>query len=98
MANMENEIRVKPGAEFQVNLSEIPGSGHVWQHAATPEGLTYLGASYLDPEPPRAVGSSRRRGFRFRADRPGDFTLSFRLERPWERAPVQQRTIRIPVN
>jgi predicted secreted protein len=93
MPSVETEVRVAPGDEFGVTLGEVPGSGHVWRCADVPDGLVLLDASYIDPDPSPAVGSSRQRRFRFRAERPGEFTLIFQLGRSWEPVPIQERVI-----
>jgi predicted secreted protein len=95
MPSVESEIRAAPGAEFGVTLSEVPGSGYVWRCADIPDGLVLLNASYIDPDPSPAEGSSRQRRFQFRADRSGEFTLLFQLGRSWEPVPIQERVMRI---
>jgi predicted secreted protein len=95
MASVESEVQVAAGAEFGVTLGEVPGSGHIWRCADIPDGLVLLNATYIDPDPSPAEGSSRQRRFQFRADRPGEFTLIFQLGRPWEPGPIQERRVRV---
>lgn len=71
------------GEELDVVLSDLPGAGYEWAPRSVPSGLVLLAADWATPVPP-AVGASRGRTFRFRAERAGTYELLFDLRRPWE--------------
>jgi predicted secreted protein len=82
----ENEITVKAGATFTVELESNATTGYAWQPVVTPTGALVEGErQYLDPGTgtPGAGGWER---FRFTAPSAGSATITFEYRRPWEPA------------
>lgn len=71
------------GEELDVVLSDLPSAGYEWSPVDVPQGVVLLSAEWAAPVPP-ALGASRGRLFRFRAERAGTYELLFDLRRPWE--------------
>jgi predicted secreted protein len=96
--NDAETLLAEVGGWFEVTLADLPGAGYEWVVPAVPEGLTELGADWAEPVP-AGVGGSRRRTFRFRAERPGSHRLVLELRRPWEhdRPPARTRTVTVLV-
>ena len=80
-------------------LSDLPSAGYEWVPIDVPAGLVLLGAEWAAPVAP-ALGASRDRLFRFRAEQNGAYELTFDLRRPWEPhdvAPHERRVIPVEV-
>lgn len=82
------------GDEFDVRLEAIPGAGYRWQLGSLPDGVTHIG-SESHQRAAAAPGDPSEQVFRFRADRPGQFTLRFELKRPWESSAVRTHEVRV---
>ncbi|KUJ68052.1 hypothetical protein ACZ90_22685 [Streptomyces albus subsp. albus] len=93
---MERTINASTRDAFDVDFTDIPSSGYLWQAVDPPDGLTLLSEGYADKEP-EGIGVPRHWVFTFRAERPGDFTLRFALRRPWEAAAEREETVRVLV-
>lgn len=88
----ERPVEVVEREVFDVILADLPGAGFVWKPVAVPAGLTLLGEERTAPAT-GVVGAAQRKAIRFRADRAGDYILTFTLTRPWEDTPTETRTI-----
>ena len=91
---------VRQGDEFRVTVADRPGAGYEWTATDVPEGLALVGSEWAEPVPPE-VGGTRARALRFRAERPGTFTVTLELLRPWEpseaRAPADHQVVEVVV-
>jgi predicted secreted protein len=100
-ANPAEPISVSVGATFELDLPELPGSGYQWIVQEIHPGPSVISVTWAVPMP-QGVGASRLRRFTVRADRPGEFHLTFELRRPWEDAvvtpPAQLRTFLVRVH
>jgi predicted secreted protein len=96
-ASEEREtLEAVTGQEVEVALESFPGSGAIWHHHnAAPEILEFLGETRTATD--ESIGGAVRQSFRFRADRPGSYELSFELKRPWEREVRRRKTILVRV-
>ena len=90
------EIRAKPGEEFEVALPEIRTAGYRW--VTTEKGGSTLELLSQTTVPnTRTVGGSGHHIWRFRATSPGETTLTFEYSRPWEKSEKPARTFTLKV-
>jgi len=80
---------------FTVELSEATGTGYRWTVAALPPGITLEGDAVAPAG--SALGSTRKRVFRFAAASSGQYQIDFELQRPWEGQAVQSRSVQVRV-
>jgi predicted secreted protein len=96
--NDEETVQAAAGEQFEVTVADLPGAGYEWVARDVPAGLAELGEDWAEPAS-ELVGASRRRTFRFLAERPGSYQLVLELRRPWEhdRPPARTRTVEVHV-
>lgn len=98
-AHAAEVLRLAPGASAPVELTENPSTGYSWridadasaglEHVAIVDGGHRRGANM-----PGAPGTHR---WTVRGVSPGETTIVFAYQRPWEPAPVETRQVTIEV-
>ncbi len=90
-------LEARPGQTVSLTLSETASTGYQWQATVSaPSIVRFEGRSSLSSSA-QAGGASRVR-FDFTALAPGRAELRFDLQRAWEDAPIQTRTVTVTVN
>ena len=91
-------ISTAVGDEFEVRLKATPSTGYVWEAQSLPESVQLSGSDYEQPSPNPRPGDPAIQVFRFRANRAGDYTITFVLKRTWESDVMQSRTVSVKIN
>jgi inhibitor of cysteine peptidase len=81
------------GDELVIRLPENGTTGYVWTVRLPGEGLELVSDAFAPG--PGAVGASGVRLIRIRVAAPGRSDAVFRLGRPWEQDPVEQRHVTV---
>ena len=84
-ADNGKSIRVAPGEKLTLRLKENPSTGFRWTvDMSNNEYLTLRSSDYI-PDSGGVPGGGGKRVFIFEAKRIGNFRLSLKLGREWER-------------
>ena len=89
-------ITTAVGEVFTVDLPSTPTTGYQWQDPRLPPGLELVDTAFTLP-PTTQPGDGGTQHFHFRATKPGRYTLTFELKRPWEQTPLDTRTVEVEV-
>ena len=90
-------INTAVGDEFEVRLAATPSTGYIWEAQSLPEGIKLSGSDYERPSADTRPGDPTTQVFRFRAQRAGDYTITFHLKRPWESDAAHSQTVSVKV-
>jgi predicted secreted protein len=88
-------IAVVVGDEFTISLKSIATAGYVWKVESLPDAIQHLGTETGKPAEDSSPGDSTDQIFRFRAHEPGEYTLNFRLGRPWENKVIETKIMMV---
>jgi inhibitor of cysteine peptidase len=98
-ARAADAVSLAPGASTIVQLPENPSTGYTWRlDADASAGLDHV--AIIDNGHTRGAampGAPGTRRWTIRARTPGEATLSFAYQRPWEPAPVETRQVTIEI-
>lgn len=89
-----NEISVKKGELFALELPELAGAGYLWDVTVGTGRATLLGTDNRALGRPDAVGGPTLTTRVYRADETGDIRLRAVQERPWEKGKVSPRDVK----
>lgn len=82
----ENQVAVKAGETFTIELESNATTGYAWSAVVAPTGSLVEGEhQYLQPST-TAVGAGGWEWFRYTASAAGTATITFEYRRPWEPA------------
>lgn len=81
-----NDISVRKGEIFAIELEGIPSAGYIWSLLLTAGKASLLGEEYIAPPAP-LVGGSVKQVFTFKAEETGTIRIAGEYKRPWEAAP-----------
>jgi inhibitor of cysteine peptidase len=92
-------VRLAPGASTTIQLVENPSTGYSWRlDAEASEGLDHLAivdnGHTRGAAMPGAPGTHR---WTIRAVSPGEASVVFVYQRPWEPAPIETRQVTISI-
>lgn len=98
-AEAANALKLAPGASAPIELTENPSTGYSWRiDADASQGLDHVAITddghRRGANMPGAPGTHR---WTVRAATPGETTIVFAYQRPWEPAPVETRQVSIVV-
>jgi predicted secreted protein len=89
-------IAVRVAEEFELCLPVLAAAGYEWQVVEKTTGLVVFESSFQVPTDAR-IGGASQQILRFRADRPGAFTLRLVCKRAWEEAPSETLNVQVSV-
>ena len=90
----QDNLSVKSGDTFSVELRNYPGSGALWDFVL-PEGFEFVDKTTRQLG--EGIGGEVLQVFTFRAGAAGSQDLVFELKRPWEAAARRRKTITVKV-
>ena len=90
------QITTKTGEEFEVRLTAAATAGYRWQIQDLPEGIR-LETPTPDVIPGDRPGAPAIEIFRFRAEKPGDYSITFVHKRSWETTVASTQTVKVSV-
>jgi inhibitor of cysteine peptidase len=98
-AGAADAIRLSPGGTTVVQFAENPTTGYSWRiDESASAGLDHVeivdGGHTRGANMPGAPGTRR---WTVRAVSPGQATIAFQYQRPWEPAPIETRTVTIVI-
>jgi len=90
------QITTAPGEEFVVRLAAVATAGYQWEVRTLPPGIR------LENPAPENIPGDRPGGtvtevFRFRAEKAGDYTITFDCKRSWEATVASTHTVTVRV-
>ncbi len=94
-ADETQEITVKRGSEFTINLKENPSTGYQWTPHIGKNIIRMVDRSYRSDSD--RIGAGGVVTFTFKAESSGGSVITFRYERPWEGKALKTRTYVITV-
>ena len=90
-------LTVAVGEDFTISLRSIATSGYLWRVEALPDGIQLVKTEHEKPTADAKPGDATNQVFQFRAQRTGEYKLTFVLARPWENKPRESRTVTVRV-
>jgi len=100
-APSDNVISVKEGQTFKITLPSNPSTGYQWNSTYDTTYLELVAQNFQpDNTNPGIVGAGGNEIFTFKAKNPGNTTITFNYQRPWDPTPINTTTydIRITAN
>lgn len=94
-ADETQEITVKRGSEFTINLKENPSTGYQWTPHVGNKIIRMVDRSYRSDSD--RIGAGGVVTFTFQAESSGGSVITFKYERPWENKAVKTRTYIVTV-
>ena len=91
-------IAVAVAQEFAVRLKSTPTTGYVWEVQKLPEGIQFSGSDYEKPGSDIKPGAPVTQVFRFKAQKAGEYTITFVLKRQWETKAIESHTVTVKAN
>ncbi|HUK40856.1 MAG TPA: protease inhibitor I42 family protein [Candidatus Acidoferrales bacterium] len=88
-------ITVAVGQEFTVSLKSTPTTGYVWEAQNLPPNLVLLGSDYEKPKGAMKPGSPVTQSFRFKAQAPGEYRVTFLRKRSWENQAIETHAVTV---
>jgi predicted secreted protein len=90
------QITTAAGEEFVIHLSAVATAGYQWEVRTLPPGIRLVNPA---PEniPGDRPGGTVTEIFRFRAEKAGDYTITFAYKRSWEATAVSTHTVAVRV-
>ncbi|QLQ06755.1 MAG: protease inhibitor I42 family protein [Anaerolineae bacterium] len=98
METKENRIQTRVGEEFEIDLAATPSTGYLWNLRACPAVFETLPVERALPtDITYRVGATGAQTFRFRATAAGVYTMTFVLQRPWEKRAIRRCVFQVDV-
>lgn len=98
MADETAVVHGKASQPVELPIAHGPATGYGWQ-LELPDGVERLeDGPPRSPPPGRELGAAIGGALRVQANRPGRFTITARLARPWGGAPVRTVVIELTVD
>lgn len=91
-------IIIAVGGELTVRLKSTPTTGYVWEVRTLPEGVQLLGSDYEKPASGIRPGDPVIQVFRFRAQKAGEYIVTFVLKRQWESNAIESHNVTVKAN
>ena len=88
-------ITVAMGDEFTISLTSIATAGYVWKVESLPDAIQLVGTETGKSAGDGTPGDSIDQIFRFRAQKTGEYKISFMLGRPWENKAIETKTVTV---
>ena len=89
------EVRLAVGQTLRVEVQDISTTGYQWHAAPVEGGVLKFEGDELEPYP--GVGAGGLRRYTYSAASPGGATLTFNLQRSWEKKQLEHFSIRVTV-
>ncbi|MBZ5675579.1 MAG: protease inhibitor I42 family protein [Acidobacteriia bacterium] len=90
------QITTAAGEEFVVRLPAVATAGYQWEVRTLPPGIR-LESPAPETIPGDRPGDTVTEVFRFRAEKAGDYSISFAYKRSWEATVVSTHTVTVRV-
>jgi predicted secreted protein len=92
-----DSITVATDEEFTISLRSIATAGYLWKIESLPNAIQLLKAENEKPAGDAKPGDATTQVFRFRAQKTGEYKITFLLARPWEKKAIESRTVTVKV-